>query len=77
MAGRGAAGGEPSKPEQDSVQRIDTNPVTRALAAAAIMVSLWAPGCFAQAGGALTIDPAMTKGPTTAPVTIVEFSDYQ
>jgi hypothetical protein len=25
----------------------------------------------------LTINPAMTKGPETAPVTIVEFSDYQ
>lgn len=25
----------------------------------------------------LTIDPAMTKGPASAPVTIVEFSDYQ
>ena len=25
----------------------------------------------------LTADPAMTKGPATARVTIVEFSDYQ
>ncbi|MBI3625859.1 MAG: hypothetical protein HY215_06905 [Candidatus Rokubacteria bacterium] len=25
----------------------------------------------------LTLDPAMTKGPATARVTIVEFSDYQ
>jgi protein-disulfide isomerase len=25
----------------------------------------------------LTIDPAMTRGPASAPVTIVEFSDYQ
>ena len=25
----------------------------------------------------LTMDPAMTKGPATAAVTIVEFSDYQ
>ncbi len=53
----------------------------RALAAVGIsvgiMVSLWAPGCFAQTGTALTIDPVMTKGPATAPVTIVEFSDYQ
>jgi hypothetical protein len=25
----------------------------------------------------LSVDPAMTKGPATAPVTIVEFTDYQ
>lgn len=25
----------------------------------------------------VTIEPAMTKGPATAPVTIIEFSDYQ
>lgn len=25
----------------------------------------------------LTVHPAMTKGPAAAPVTIVEFSDYQ
>jgi hypothetical protein len=35
------------------------------------------------AGGAeppvvdLSVDPTMVKGPRTAPVTIVEFSDYQ
>ena len=40
---------------------------------------------LALAGGAavaqspvdLTIEPTMVKGPATAPVTIVEFSDYQ
>ena len=25
----------------------------------------------------ISVDPAMVKGPRTAPVTIVEFSDYQ
>ena len=47
------------------------------LAAVTIAMSLWLPGCFAQTASSLTIDPAMTRGPATAPVTIVEFSDYQ
>jgi hypothetical protein len=51
--------------------------VRRAWTVAAIMVALWAPGCFGQAGLAVTANPAMTRGPATAPVTIVEFSDYQ
>jgi protein-disulfide isomerase len=37
-------------------------------------------GCRAPSPGAqdrLTISTAMVKGPATAPVTIVEFSDYQ
>ena len=49
----------------------------RTVIAVAIAVSLWAPACFAQTGTSVTIDPAMTRGPATAPVTIVEFSDYQ
>ena len=35
---------------------------------------------FAQDGagtGKFTVNPVMAKGPATAPVTIVEFSDYQ
>jgi hypothetical protein len=43
----------------------------------AVAVSLWGPSAFAQTGAPLTIHPAMTKGPADAPVTIVEFSDYQ
>jgi hypothetical protein len=31
----------------------------------------------AQTAPELGADPAMVKGPATAPVTIVEFSDYQ
>lgn len=27
--------------------------------------------------GDITVEPTMVKGPATAPVTIVEFSDYQ
>jgi protein-disulfide isomerase len=37
-------------------------------------------GCRAPAPGAqdrLSVDTQMTKGPAAAPVTIVEFSDYQ
>ena len=44
---------------------------------AAITVALWAPGCYGQPERAVTMNPAMTRGPATAPVTIVEFSDYQ
>ncbi len=37
-----------------------------------------APGAFAQDGaGTFTVNPVMAKGPATATVTIVEFSDYQ
>ncbi len=39
-----------------------------------------APGAFAQDGAGtakFTVNPVMSKGPATAPVTIVEFSDYQ
>lgn len=38
------------------------------------------PGAFAQDGagtGKFTVNPVMSKGPATATVTIVEFSDYQ
>lgn len=48
-----------------------------AVGVAAILLALWASGCYAQSAPALTVNPAMTRGPATAPVTIVEFSDYQ
>lgn len=51
--------------------------VRRVLAVAAIVGGLWATGCFGQSTPAITINPAMTRGPASAPVTIVEFSDYQ
>jgi hypothetical protein len=47
------------------------------LAGVVVTLSLWAIRAYAQTGAPLTIDPAMTKGRATAPVTIVEFSDYQ
>ena len=49
----------------------------RAWGVATVMVALWAPGCFGQPSLAVSVNPAMTRGPATAPVTIVEFSDYQ
>lgn len=42
---------------------------------AALLVMLWAPGCYGQPSAA--INPMMAKGPAAAPVTILEFSDYQ
>ncbi len=48
-----------------------------ALAAVVLTLTLWGSGCSAETEATLTADPAMTRGPATAPVTIVEFSDYQ
>jgi hypothetical protein len=42
----------------------------------ALLVGL-AGGVGAQAPPAIDADPGMVKGPATARVTIVEFSDYQ
>jgi len=60
--------------------------VTRRLSVAVFVVALWAAACGAQPERAAPVatpaqggaaDVAMAKGPATAPVTIVEFSDYQ
>ena len=45
--------------------------------AAPLLLLLAAAACGAQTPRELTIDPVMVKGPAEAPVTIVEFSDYQ
>jgi hypothetical protein len=50
--------------------------VKRALSGIALTLTLWAVACSGQPVS-ITIDPAMTRGPADAPVTIVEFSDYQ
>jgi len=50
------------------------------LAMSAVIVLLAGLGtspALAQAAPQFTISPVMTKGPAEAPVTIVEFSDYQ
>jgi hypothetical protein len=50
--------------------------VRRTVNGVALAVTLWASACSAQTA-TLTIDPVMARGPAEAPVTIVEFSDYQ
>jgi hypothetical protein len=50
------------------------------LATLIVFALVTAPGAFAQDGpgsSAFTVNPVMSKGPATAAVTIVEFSDYQ
>ena len=41
----------------------------------ALVITLFTPVVFAQIE--LTWSPSMVKGPAGAPVTIIEFSDYQ
>jgi hypothetical protein len=50
-------------------------PIAVVLALLAVTVSIGAPRALAQIE--LSWSPAMVKGPPGAPVTIVEFSDYQ
>jgi hypothetical protein len=50
--------------------------VGRALALLAVLGALWASAAGAQTP-AFTVEPSMARGAATAPVTIVEFSDYQ
>jgi hypothetical protein len=44
-----------------------------------LIVLAAAAACSGPAGAQIdiTVEPMMTSGPTDAPVTIVEFSDYQ
>jgi protein-disulfide isomerase len=51
--------------------------VRRGLGLLALAVFLAAPGMLRAAPVDISADPAVTRGPAGAPVTIVEFSDYQ
>ena len=48
----------------------------RALSGAALVMTLWVSACSGQTA-TVTIDPTMTRGSDAAPVTILEFSDFQ
>ena len=59
---------------------LEGGPVRRLATLIAAIALATAPGAFAEEGAGsakFTVNPAMSKGPATAPVTIVEFSDYQ
>jgi protein-disulfide isomerase len=45
--------------------------------ALALLLGAGAPAAAQPPEVRLTVHPAMVKGPATAPITIVEFSDYQ
>ncbi len=47
------------------------------LAMIALLAGLGSSPALAQAAPQFTISSVMTRGPAEAPVTIVEFSDYQ
>ncbi|HUG38549.1 MAG TPA: hypothetical protein VML54_16445 [Candidatus Limnocylindrales bacterium] len=50
----------------------------RTLRLTALALALWVTACSAQSDGPrITIDPVMARGPASAPVTLIEFSDYQ
>jgi len=42
-----------------------------------LMLAVAGPATAVEMIGNITVEPTMVKGPATAPVTIVEFSDYQ
>ena len=46
------------------------------LLASLCVLLFWGPTCAAESRN-VTIDPALVRGPAEAPVTIVEFADYQ
>ena len=47
------------------------------IAVLALLVALARDAGSTEILGNLTVEPTMVKGPANAPVTIVEFSDYQ
>ncbi len=54
--------------------------MTRILTLTVVTVALWAAACSGQSdplASTLTLDPRLVRGAAAAPVTIVEFSDYQ
>jgi protein-disulfide isomerase len=49
----------------------------RLAAGLGVVLAMWAAAAGAQDAGRFTADPAMSKGPAAAPVTVFEWSDYE
>lgn len=51
--------------------------VRNAVLVLVVLLVALAPDALAQEARQITLNPVMIKGPAAAPVTIVEFADYQ
>jgi hypothetical protein len=67
----------PVSPPARTSRRVYTIALLVIVVLALVSVTVFTRAPAPDAHDRVTIEPVMTKGPTTAAVTIVEFSDYQ